>query len=68
MKSLPNGLIDVPSMPDLLDKALDEQRALYRALTRSIDAMAHRGEEPPPHWQSVQQALSDHFVAVSQGR
>jgi hypothetical protein len=55
-------------MPDLLDKALDEQRALYRALTRSIDAMAHRGEEPPPHWQSVQQALSDHFVAVSQGR
>jgi hypothetical protein len=47
---------------------LDEQRALYRALSRSIGDMAHRGEQPPEHWQSLHSALSDHFVALSQGR
>jgi hypothetical protein len=68
VKAKLHGLTDVPSIPDLLDKELEEQRALYRALTRSIDAMADRGEEAPEHWQSVQRALSDHFVALSQGR
>lgn len=62
------ALGDVPAMPDILDRELDEQRALYRAHSRSIDHMTHRGEEPPSHWQSVHEALGDHFIALSQGR
>ena len=64
MRRLP----DVPPASEILDKELDEQRALYRALSRSIDEMTHRGEQPPTHWQSLHSALSDHFVALSQGR
>ena len=64
MRRLP----DVPPPSEILDKALEEQRALYRALSRSIDEMTHRGEVPPSHWQSLHSALSDHFIALSQGR
>ncbi|MEZ5923094.1 MAG: hypothetical protein R3D57_01790 [Hyphomicrobiaceae bacterium] len=59
---------DVPPTSEILEKGLDEQRALYRALTRSIDDMTHRGEEPPEHWQTLQLALREHFIALSQGR
>ena len=68
MESGMHELLDVPTASEFLDKELDEQRALYRALTRSMGDMAHRGEQPPEHWQSLHSALSDHFVALSQGR
>jgi hypothetical protein len=61
-------MLDVPATADALVKELHEQRALYRALARSIEDMNQKGVEPPGHWQTVHMALSDHFVALSQGR
>ena len=61
-------LLDVPTAADVFAKDLQEQRAIYRDLSRHIDDLAHRGVEPPPHLQDVHMALSDHFIALSQGR
>lgn len=61
-------LLDVPATTDVFAKDLEEQRAIYRDLSRRIGDLADRGVEPPPHWQDVHSALSDHFIALSQGR
>lgn len=62
------NLLDVPTTTDVFAKDLQEQREIYRDLSRRMDDLVHRGVELPPHWQDVHTALSDHFIAVSQGR
>jgi hypothetical protein len=60
--------LDIPAAADVVAKDLHEQRQIFLTLTRSLEAMTNRGIEPPPHWQHVHSALSDHFIALSQGR
>lgn len=59
---------DVPGVAEVVGKDLHEQRELFLSLSRSLEAMADSGIEPPSHWQHVHSALSDHFIALSQGR
>lgn len=61
-------MTDVPVSTDVISKDLHEQRRVYRVLTRSMEDLARRGVEPPAQWQAVHLALSDHFIALSQGR
>ncbi len=61
-------LLDVPATTDVFTKDLQEQRAIYRDLSRQIDDLTDQGVEPPSHLQDVHMALSDHFIALSQGR
>lgn len=60
--------LEIPAASEVVAKDLHEQREIFLSLSRSLEAMADRGIEPPPHWEHVHTALSDHFIALSQGR